>query len=383
MKKKKADEILRKTFQELEIKVLERTAEFEKISANLKEEIRKHKTTKQKLSDTKARLSGIIHSAMDAIISINSDLNIILFNEAAEKMFKIKSDEVIGTPVSRFIPDRFKEIHSNHINNFGSTGITNRSMGNLGRVSGIRNNGDEFPIEASISQVEVSGEKIFTVILRDITDRKNYEEKIEASLKEKELLLKEIHHRVKNNLQIVSSLINLQSNFIQDKKALEVFKESQNRVKSMGLIHEKLYQSGNLSTVDIKDYVKELSEKLFSSYMHESKNINLDLKIENIFIDIDKCIAIGLILNELISNSLKHAFVNKQQGTLRISLCLADNEIALAVQDNGIGLPDNIDFRNTETLGLQLVVSLVDQLGGTIEYDGKGGAKFTVLFQVK
>ncbi|MGE5795373.1 MAG: PAS domain S-box protein, partial [Ignavibacteria bacterium] len=177
MKKKKADEILRKTFQELELKIFERTAEFEKISVNLKEEIQKHKTTQQTLIDTKARLSGIIHSAMDAIISINSDRNIILFNEAAEKMFKIKSDEVIGTPVSRFIPDRFKEIHSNHINNFGSTGITNRSMGKLGRVSGIRNNGEEFLIEASISQVEVSGEKIFTVILRDITDRKNYEEK--------------------------------------------------------------------------------------------------------------------------------------------------------------------------------------------------------------
>ena len=152
-----------------------------KKSTNLRDKIKKHDKIQQQLRDTKAHLSTVVQSAMDAIISVNSDQNIILFNEAAEKMFKIKSDEVIGTSVSRFIPDRFKEIHSNHIHNFGSTGITNRSMGKLGRISGIRNNGEEFPIEASISQIEVSGEKIFTVILRDITDRKNYEERIEAS----------------------------------------------------------------------------------------------------------------------------------------------------------------------------------------------------------
>lgn len=380
--KKNSDKLLKKTYEELEIKVSEKTAEFEKISASLKEEVQKHEKTRQTLIDTKARLSGIVHSAMDAIISINSDQNIILFNEAAEKMFMVKSEDAVGSSISRFIPDRFKEIHSHHIRKFGNTGTTNRSMGKLGTINGIRNNGEEFPIEASISQVNVLGEKIYTVILRDVTERKRYEEKIESSLKEKEMLLKEMHHRVKNNMQIVSSLMNLQSNYINDKGALEIFKESQNRVKTMALIHEKLYQSDDLSSVNLKDYIRDLSAKLFASYQNKAKSINLNLYLDNTNLSVDKCIAIGLILNELMSNSFKHAFTNKAVGEICISLTNFKDKITLTAADDGIGLPKDFDFRNTQSLGLQLVISLVDQHNGIIEYDGNDGAKFTILLQI-
>lgn len=385
MKKHKYDnvktELLNKSYEELELRVLERTKELEKVNANLRKEIQRHELTQQVLRDTKARLSCIVKSAMDAIISINSNQKIILFNEAAEKMFMCKAEEVIGTSISRFIPDRFKKVHAQHISLFGNTGITNRSMSSLGAISGIRNNGVEFPIEASISQAEVSGKKIYTVILRDITKRKRTEESMEASLKEKTVLLKEIHHRVKNNMQVISSLLNLQSNYIRDKETLKVFKESQNRVRSMALIHEKLYLSGNLSSVNIKDYIKDLSEKLFTSYRHEAKNVSLKLNVDELFLEVDKCIAIGLILNELISNSLKHAFVNKTGGEIFISLRQLKDKILLTAEDNGIGLTENFNFRNTESLGLQLVVSLVDQHNGNIEYDGRSGTKFTISFQ--
>lgn len=374
--KAKTEEMLKKTYDELEIRVLERTIELEKTNADLRAEIRRHEKTQEILKGTEARLSGIVNSAMDAIISVNSKQSILLINEAAERMFLCRAEEVRGTSILKFIPEPFINFFSDQINQDESDRSISIRKPSL--ITAIRSSMEEFPVEASISQVEIGGEKLYTLILRDITGRKKTEEKIEATLKEKEVLLKEVHHRVKNNLQIISSLLNLQSNYIEDKEALEVFKESQNRIKSMALIHEKLYQSGNLSQINIRDYIRDLSAKLFSSYRHDSKNIKLNLNVEEILLEVDKCIAVGLILNELISNSLKHAFANRAGGELNIDLFRTGNELIIITTDNGIGFPEDFDFQNTETLGLQLVFSLIDQHNGTIEYDNKNGTKFKI-----
>ncbi|MGE5796014.1 MAG: sensor histidine kinase [Ignavibacteria bacterium] len=374
--KEKTEEMFKKTYDELEIRVLERTIELEKTNADLRAEIRRHEKTQEILKGTEARLSGIVNSAMDAIISVNSKQSILLINEAAERMFLCRAEEVRGTSILKFIPEPFINFFSDQINQDESDRSISIRKPSL--ITAIRSSMEEFPVEASISQVEIGGEKLYTLILRDITGRKKTEEKIEATLKEKEVLLKEVHHRVKNNLQIISSLLNLQSNYIEDKEALEVFKESQNRIKSMALIHEKLYQSGNLSQINIRDYIRDLSAKLFSSYRHDSKNIKLNLNVEEILLEIDKCIAVGLILNELISNSLKHAFANRAGGELNIDLFRTGNELIIITTDNGIGFPEDFDFQNTETLGLQLVFSLIDQHNGTIEYDNKNGTKFKI-----
>jgi PAS domain S-box-containing protein len=374
--KEKTEEMLKKTYDELEIRVRERTIELEKTNADLRAEIRRHEKTQEILKGTEARLSGIVNSAMDAIISVNSKQSILLINEAAERMFLCRAEEVKGTSVLKFIPEPFINFFSDQINQDESA--RSISIGKPSLITAIRSSMEEFPVEASISQVEIGGEKLYTLILRDVTGRKKTEEKIEATLKEKEVLLKEVHHRVKNNLQIISSLLNLQSNYIEDKEALEVFKESQNRIKSMALIHEKLYQSGNLSQISIKDYIRDLSAKLFSSYRHDSKHIKLNLNVEEILLEVDKCIAVGLILNELISNSLKHAFANRAGGELNIDLYRTGDELILITADNGIGFPEDFDFQNTETLGLQLVFSLIDQHNGTIEYDNKNGTKFKI-----
>ncbi|MGE5846540.1 MAG: sensor histidine kinase [Ignavibacteria bacterium] len=374
--KEKTEEMLKKTYDELEIRVLERTIELEKTNADLRAEIRRHEKTQEILKGTEARLSGIVNSAMDAIISVNSKQSILLINEAAERMFLCRAEEVRGTSILKFIPEPFINFFSDQINQDESDRSISIRKPSL--ITAIRSSMEEFPVEASISQVEIGGEKLYTLILRDITGRKKTEEKIEATLKEKEVLLKEVHHRVKNNLQIISSLLNLQSNYIEDKEALEVFKESQNRIKSMALIHEKLYQSGTLSQINIRDYIRDLSAKLFSSYRHDSKNIKLNLNVEEILLEVDKCIAVGLILNELISNSLKHAFANRAGGELNIDLFRTGNELIIITTDNGIGFPEDFDFQNTETLGLQLVFSLIDQHNGTIEYDNKNGTKFKI-----
>lgn len=207
---------------------------------------------------------------------------------------------------------------------------------------------------------------------QDITDRKRAEEAIKSSLREKEVLLKEIHHRVKNNLQIIESLLRLQSRYTKDKQVICMFKESQNRIKSMALIHEKLYQSEDLAKINFPEYIRSLTASLFRSY-GMSAHIKLKIVLDDVRLKIDTAIPCGLIINELVANSLKHAFSENEEG--EISICLqAENEdrIMLIVGDNGVGFPKNLDFRNTESLGLQLVTSLAEQLEATIELHGPG-----------
>ena len=205
-------------------------------------------------------------------------------------------------------------------------------------------------------------------------------EKTESSIKEKEILLKEIHHRVKNNLQIISSLLNLQSGYIKDKDSIEVFKESQNRVRSMALIHEKLYQSKDMSQIDFSEYVSELISNLFSSYSLNSALITLHQNINNILLEIDLAINLGLIINELVSNVFKHAFPTCSKGNLYISLKNDEQNYELIIEDDGIGFISEIDFRKTESLGLQLIIRLVEQIGGEIFLFRDNGTKFVIKF---
>jgi PAS domain S-box-containing protein len=218
-------------------------------------------------------------------------------------------------------------------------------------------------------------------VARDITERVRAEKQLEASLQEKEVLLKEIHHRVKNNLQVISSLLYLQSKSIEGQEALEMFQESQDRVRSMALVHERLYQSPDLARIDFAEYVRNLASYLFRSYGVHSNLIQLRINVDDVSLGIDMAVPCGLILNELVSNSLKHAFPNGREGEIRIELCSGDdNELALVVSDNGVGFPKDLDFRGMESLGLQLVNTLVDQLGGTIELDRSDGTAFEIVF---
>ncbi len=229
---------------------------------------------------------------------------------------------------------------------------------------------------------------------RLVDEMKQTEEQIKASLKEKEVLLKEIHHRVKNNLQVISSLLNLQAVSIKDEQTLEMFRESRNRIKSMALIHERLYESKELSRIDFAAYVRHLISDVFYSYGVKSEAITSRIKVDDVFLGVDIVIPLGLIINELVSNFLKHAFPSGGKGEICISLhsgndlpavtdngaAQAVNRFTLIVSDNGIGFPENLDFRNTESLGLRLVCTLVDQVGGAIELHSNGGTEFKIMF---
>ncbi len=211
-------------------------------------------------------------------------------------------------------------------------------------------------------------------------ERIQVEEKIRNSLKEKEILLKEIHHRVKNNLQVVSSLLNLQSYYIKDETAIKIFRESQYRIKSMALIHQNLYQSQHLAQIDFYDYVDKLVSYLIHSYCSTPEMIKIKLEITHQPLGLDSAIPCGLIINELVSNSLKYAFPDYEEGEIFIEL-IYNNNFELTIRDNGVGFPEEIDSKNTESLGLQLVHTLTEQLDGDIKFESKvGKTEFKIIF---
>jgi PAS domain S-box-containing protein len=325
--------------------------------------------------------SQILDLAEDAIISVDFDQRIVLFNQGAEKVFGYTRDEILGQSLNKLLPARFVEAHSHHIHNFSETPVTSRTMGERREIFGLRKGNLEFPAEASISKARVKGGWLFTVILRDITARKIADESIRASLREKEVLLKEIHHRVKNNLQVVSSLLGLQSRTIEDGATRKMFQESQNRVHSMALIHESLYQSDNLSEIDFPKYIDQLAAHLFRSYGADPARIRISAMIDDLRLPIDTAVPCGLIINELVSNSLKYAFPEGRSGEIRIAMREEENRcIRLEVSDNGIGLPAGVGFTSTKSLGLRLVRTLADQLGGTIETGSATGAFNALTF---
>ena len=209
--------------------------------------------------------------------------------------------------------------------------------------------------------------------------------KTESSLQEKELLLREIHHRVKNNLQVISSLLSLQSRTSKDEQAIEMAKESQNRIKVMALIHEKLYRSKDFANVEFNDYIKNLANDLFASYRVSASRISLKLEIEDLSLGIDTAIPTGLIINELVTNCLKYAFSKDSDGEIRISLrSLNDGQNELIVSDNGVGIPETLDIKNAESLGLRMITNLTERsLHGNVSINRNNGTEFKIIFKEK
>ncbi len=216
---------------------------------------------------------------------------------------------------------------------------------------------------------------------QDITEQKIAEEKIKSSLKEKEMLLQEIHHRVKNNLQVISSLLRLQSRFIKDQDAVNIFKETQNRVRSIAILHEKLYQSNDLARIQFDEYVKILAEDLLYFYELDVNDIKMNIDIEDVALNIETAIPCGLLIDEMVANSMKYAFPNRKTGKINIELHSDNNnKFTLIVSDNGVGIPEDVDIEKSDTFGMQLIKYLTKQLNSTIELDRKHGTKYTLQF---
>ena len=219
---------------------------------------------------------------------------------------------------------------------------------------------------------------------KDITDQLKARKILEASLKEKEVLLREVHHRVKNNMAVISSLLSLQSSYIDDKKYLDMFNESIDRIKSMALVHDKLYQSDDITRIDVQDYVKSLAGNVRSSFYNSDKEVKLNINVDEMDLDIDNLVPCGLIINELLTNSFKHAFNGHENPEITVTMTkLDDGNISLSISDNGIGLPEGFDISNPTGLGHKLLDPLIKQMEGTMEVNVGNGTEFRFIFPEK
>ena len=245
------------------------------------------------------------------------------------------------------------------------------------------NKGKEIIKEVFLNPIYNEKGKILEVsgIAHDITEKKISEKKLKESLNEKEILLKEVHHRVKNNLQVISSILNLQSSYIKDENTLNILRESQNRIKSMSFIHESLYKTDDFSKINFSEYIFSLSKNLVHSYGIYDDLVELETSLEEIYLNLDLSIPCGLIINELVSNALKYAFPDAKKGIIKIELFENKGLINLIVQDNGLGLPKAINYKETGSLGLQLVMTLAEQIEAKVILDNTKGAKYTIIFK--
>ena len=344
-------------------------------------DITERKRTEEELQAREAYLDQLFESAQEAIVMADNKGRALRINQEFTGLFGYTQEEAVGKVLDELIaPKKLQK---------SATLITEKvTKGERTAFEAIRCRRDGQMIAVSVlaSPIVIGGKQVGTYgIYRNITERKKAEEQIKASLKEKEILLQEVHHRVKNNMQIISSLLNLQSRHVKDEESLGLFKSSQNRVKSMALIHERLYQSKDFSRIDVADYVQNLTNHLFITYGISKDAVKLKINIQDIFLDINTAIPCALIINELVSNSLKHAFPNGKKGMIKISMRpLGKREMELVVGDNGVGMPEDANLKNTKSLGLYLVSMLAeDQLHGEIKLDKTEGMAFRFRLRVK
>ncbi|MEH2208518.1 MAG: PAS domain S-box protein [Nostoc sp.] len=301
-------------------------------------------------------------------------------NPKFEQMFGYEPGELIGQHVSivnygdrRHTPEDVTQAICAAILEHGEA---------IYEVHNIKKDGTPFWCSATASVFEhPEYGSVLVAIQQDITEQKQTEEKIKASLKEKEVLLKEIHHRVKNNLGIVSSLLQMQCRRTQDPVVTAILRDSQNRIASIALVHEKLYRSEDLADIDFAQYIPDLTTHLFDSYNVSSSQIQLNIQVDNASLDIETAIPCGLIINELVSNALKYAFVGNCGGKIEVEFYQqSESTLTLIIRDNGVGLPENFDSKKTKTLGITLVQGLVKQLRGKLKIDSQQGTEFKITF---
>jgi PAS domain S-box-containing protein len=329
------------------------------------------------------RFRQVVESAPSAMVMIGQGGLIEMINAQSEALFGYPREELLGQPIEVLVPERFRRNHPRLRGAFFANPVS-RPMGAGRDLYGLKKDGGEFPIEIGLNPIETDeGTKVLSAIV-DISDRKQKEARIEAGLKEKDILLGEIHHRVKNNLQVVNSLLDLQIDRITDPVVLDMLRESQNRIKSMALIHQTLYESRDFVQVDFSNFLDSMAPTLVSSYGVDPDRITLSIDAVEVQFPINAAIPCGLVINELISNALKHAFPDNRPGQIAIRLARdSDSHALLSVSDDGIGIPEAFDLAGTETLGLQLVTLLTDQLGGTLDVRRSGPTVLTLRFPIQ
>ncbi|MBE9205699.1 PAS domain-containing protein [Nostoc sp. LEGE 06077] len=338
--------------------------------------------TEQKRAQQLLELQAVITRNMaEGICLVRANDGIIVYaNPKFEQLFGYETNELTELHIS-IVNYADDQAQAEEVNNTITAAVLEHGEASY-EVHNVKKDGTPFWCSATTSMFEhPEYGRVFVAVHQDITEKKQAQEQLKASLKEKEVLLKEIHHRVKNNLGIVSSLLQMQCRRTEDPQATAILRDSQNRIASIALVHEKLYRSADLANIDFAQYIPDLTTHLFDSYNITPNCIKLKIQVNNASLDIETAIPCGLIINELVSNALKYAFTDQGKGEIIVSLEQQGNDnLILTIRDNGVGLPQDFDSKNTKTLGIILVQGLVKQLRGTMEISHQQGTEFKITF---
>lgn len=346
-------------------------------------DITARKLAEEAMKDSEERFRSVIQTAKDAIVMSDWCGCIIDWNAGAEKIFGYTKQEVLNKPLTTIVPNRLRGEFQRGI--FQSPQAEARSLlGKTVEFYGLRKDGSEFPSEISFSTWKQDEMDFFCGIVRNITERRLYEEKIQSSLNEKELLLKEIHHRVKNNLQLISSMVNLHGNIVDRRKikdCLQCHQQIHSRIRSLSLVHQRLHKTHDLSRLDFHAYTNELVSELITAFCPVGHRPKVKVDIPGVNLNIDTAVSCGLLMNELLTNSFKHAFNGWDNAEIEITVREQGTGFVLLYRDNGIGIPAEFDPKNTKSLGFQLIDSLVAQLDGEMKILGGQGTEIQISFK--
>lgn len=327
-------------------------------------------------------LGQAFHRMPVAMIVVDQQGIISRANGLAESTFGYDSGELLGLSVEALVPDRFRAHHPQFRQGF--TAETHaRPMGAGRDLSGRRKNGSEFPVEIGINPVVTGEGPMVLSVIVDLTERKLAEQRIKDALRQKDLLLREVHHRVKNNLQVVHSLLDLQAMKVKDPEVISALRDSQNRVRSMSLIHQTLYQSTNVAQVDFNQFLSELMVGLTEAYRSATGRVDIHVQAKDVRLPINEAIPCGLIINELVSNALKHGFADGRSGAIWITLEREGKQVMVQVANDGATIPEGHDLRRTGSLGLQLVNLFTRQLRGKLDVQRANPVSFTIRFDLE
>lgn len=335
------------------------------------------------LREKEELLSGILDSINEGILVLDSKYRYSYWNREMERISKTVSSQVVGRS------EKAWEIFP-HLKKEGVDKMIRRAM------RGETVSGERIPFRLLDDSRGYTSETFMPLrksdgsvggvlgVVRNVTQQMKNENRLKKSLQEKEVLLREIHHRVKNNMQIMTSLLRLQARNVEDPGVRKMFDESRNRIHSMALIHEKLYQTSDFTNIHYAEYVKSLVVHLFSTYNVDRKNVGLKLDLEDVLLDINTAIPCGLLINELVSNSLKHAFPEDRRGEVRVGLhAVGADRVRLVVADNGVGIPDERTWKNPSSLGMRIIQDLIRQIEAKVRFEGGNGTSCTLTFAVR
>jgi PAS domain S-box-containing protein len=360
-----------------ELHVNARTEELTIMNSRLKAEVALRKKAEE-------RFRKVIEFTPNAMLMVNTAGIIEMANAQAETLFARPRAQLLGTSIEALVPSSHRAGHPQLRANYFSA-PSSRPMGAGRDLYAVRGDGSEFPVEIGLNPIETDeGPKVLSAIL-DISDRKQREQSLSAALDERNVLLREIHHRVKNNLQVIESLLAISFDEVDDPHIRMVVNDSRDRVRTMAVIHQTLYESENFAKVGFGTVLGNLVPTLVNSYVTTPDSVQVSINAENIELPISNAVPCALLVNELISNALKHAYSKGEAGRIEVELGMeaASQLIVLKVQDHGKGLPESFDIDKAETVGLQLVKLLTSQIGGELSVNARNPTAFRIAFPVR